>query len=133
MALEDLRHSSGFGIAVWVALGTAALSLVVAAQKDKAEDKVAQLFAKKEITIPMRDGVKLHTEIFVPRESREPLPFLLTRTPYGVTDDKGNNHYLDGSYNEFFSDGYIFVFQDIRGRYKSEGQFVMFRPPREPE
>jgi len=132
MALEDLRHSSGFGIAVWVALGTAALSLVVAAQKDKAEDKVAQLFAKKEITIPMRDGVKLHTEIFVPRESREPLPFLLTRTPYGVTDDKGNNHYLDGSYNEFFSDGYIFVFQDIRGRYKSEGQFVMFRPPRGP-
>jgi len=132
MALEGIRRSSGFGIAAWVALGTAALSLVATAQKDKAEDKVAQLFIKTELMISMRDGVKLHTEIFVPRESREPLPFLLTRTPYGVTDDKGNNHYLDGSYNEFFSDGYIFVFQDIRGRYKSEGQFVMFRPPRGP-
>jgi uncharacterized protein len=130
MALEGIKRSSRFGIAAWVGLGTAVLSLVAAAQKDKAEDKVAQLFAKTEIMIPMRDGVKLHTEIFVPRESREQLPFLLTRTPYGVTDDKGNNHYLDGSYNEFFADSYIFVFQDIRGRYKSEGQFVMFRPPR---
>ena len=132
MALEGIRRSSGFGIAACVALGMAALALVVGAQKDKAEDKVAQLFVKTESMIPMRDGVKLHTEIFVPRESREQLPFLLTRTPYGVTDDKGKNHYLDGSYNEFFSDGYIFVFQDIRGRYKSEGQFVMFRPPRGP-
>jgi uncharacterized protein len=130
MALEGIKRSSRFGIAAWVGLGTAVLSLVAATQKDKAEDKVAQLFAKTEIMIPMRDGVKLHTEIFVPRESREQLPFLLTRTPYGVTDDKGNNHYLDGSYNEFFADSYIFVFQDIRGRYKSEGQFVMFRPPR---
>ena len=121
---------SGFGIAVWMTLGAMVLPSVVAAQKDAAEDKVAELFSKTESMIPMRDGIKLHTEIFVPKNSREPLPFLLTRTPYGVTDDKGKNHYLDGSYNEFFRDGYIFVFQDIRGRYKSEGQFVMFRPPR---
>src|ERR1700728_2278136 len=98
MALEGIKRSSRFGIAAWVGLGTAVLSLVAAAQKDKAEDKVAQLFAKTEIMIPMRDGVKLHTEIFVPRESREQLPFLLTRTPYGVTNNKGNNHYRDGSY-----------------------------------
>src|SRR3984885_8734264 len=130
MLLEGTRRSAQFAIAAWVTIGMAASLLVVAAQKDNAEDKVAELFAKTEIMIPMRDGIKLHTEIFVPRKSREQLPFLLTRTPYGVKDDKGKNHYLDGSYNEFFSDGYIFAFQDIRGRYQSEGQFVMFRPPR---
>src|SRR5579863_1351024 len=130
MPLEDTRRFSRFRIAAWVAVGMVAWPLALAAQKDKADDAVAEIFAKTEVMIPMRDGVKLHTEIFVPRKSGEQLPFLLTRTPYGVTDDKGKNHYLDGSYNEFFADGYIFVFQDIRGRYKSEGQFVMFRPPR---
>ena len=80
--------------------------------------------------VPMRDGVKLHTEIFVPKKSREPLPFLFARTPYGITDEKGHNGFFDGLLKELINDGYIFVFQDIRGRYKSEGQFVMFRPPR---
>jgi uncharacterized protein len=113
-------------------LSASASWLPGASEKQQTDNDVNHLFAKTEAMVPMRDGVKLHTEIFVPRKSREQLPFLLTRTPYGVTDDKGKNHYLDGSYNEFFPDGYIFVFQDIRGRYKSEGQFVMFRPPRGP-
>ena len=79
----------------------------------------------------MRDGVKLYTDIYIPKKSRERLPFLFTRTPYGSTDDKGRNGLLPHSYKDFVDEGYIFVFQDIRGRYKSEGQFVMFRPPRD--
>jgi uncharacterized protein len=88
------------------------------------------LFNKSEAMIPMRDGVKLHTEIYVPRQSSEPLPLFLTRSPYGLADDaKGFSRLLD-MYKEMFADGYIFVFQDIRGKYGSEGKFVMLRPPR---
>ena len=77
--------------------------------------------------IPMRDGVTLHVEIFQPGEAHAPLPFLLQRTPYGVGGTAGR---LTGSYKELAEEGYIFVFQDIRGRYKSGGTFVMQRPPR---
>jgi uncharacterized protein len=77
--------------------------------------------------IPMRDGVKLHVEIYAPRNAIEPLPFLFQRTPYGVGGAGGR---LAGSYKELAEDGYIFVFEDIRGRYKSEGTFVMQRPPK---
>jgi putative CocE/NonD family hydrolase len=88
-------------------------------------------FKRMEVQIAMRDGVKLYTDIYVPKKARAPLPFLMTRTPYGATDEKGANPLLPGSYKDFVQEGYIFVFQDIRGRYKSEGQFVMFRPPRD--
>jgi putative CocE/NonD family hydrolase len=88
-------------------------------------------FKRMEVQIPMRDGVKLYTDIYIPKKSRGQLPFLFTRTPYGSTDDKGRNGALPHSYKDFVDEGYIFVFQDIRGRYKSEGQFVMFRPPRD--
>src|SRR5881409_2459884 len=80
--------------------------------------------------IPMRDGVKLHTTIFMPRGAggaRGPLPFVFMRTPYGIA---GAARALRGYFHAFATDGYIFVFQDIRGRYTSEGQFVMMRPPR---
>ena len=76
--------------------------------------------------IPMRDGVKLHVEIFSPKNATEALPFLLQRTPYGVAEAGGM---LTGPYSDLAGEGYIFVFQDIRGRYKSEGTFVMQRPP----
>ena len=80
--------------------------------------------------IPMRDGVKLHTIIFTPKESKTPLPFVMLRTPYGIETrgPKSLKEYL----KEMADDGYIFVFQDIRGRHKSEGNFVMSRPPRDP-
>ena len=91
----------------------------------------AHAFKRMEVQIAMRDGVKLYTDIYIPKKSRTPLPFLMTRTPYGATDEKGTNTLLPGSYKDFVQEGYIFVFQDIRGRYKSEGQFVMFRPPRD--
>ena len=88
-------------------------------------------FDKRQIMIPMRDGVRLNTEIYVPRRATEPLPILFTRTPYGLRhDDAGLHASLSSSYAELAEDGYIFVFQDIRGRYESEGEFVMLRPPR---
>ncbi len=85
-------------------------------------------FDLTEVMIPARDGVKLHTTIFVPRDARGPLPIIFTRTPYGIAH-AGNA--LRGYYRAFAADGYSFAFQDIRGRYTSEGQFVMLRPPRQ--
>src|SRR5512133_180835 len=80
--------------------------------------------------IAMRDGIKLHTEIHVPKHASGRLPILMVRTPYNASNQSAR--VLKGSgYRELARDGYIFVFQDIRGRYKSEGQFVMMRPPRD--
>jgi len=95
------------------------------------EPDLNRTFNRMEAKIPMRDGAKLYTDIYIPKKSRERLPFLITRTPYGATDENGRNTFLNDSYKDFVADGYIFVFQDIRGRYKSDGQFVMFRPPRD--
>ncbi|HEV2687693.1 MAG TPA: CocE/NonD family hydrolase [Bryobacteraceae bacterium] len=91
-----------------------------------------ELFDKTDVMIPMRDGVRLHTEIYTLKHAAERMPFLITRTPYGQgLDAKGFNLMLSSAYAELAQDGYIFVFQDIRGRYKSEGSFVMLRKPRD--
>ncbi len=83
-------------------------------------------YTKTEAMVPMRDGIRLNTVIFKPEAASGPLPFLMIRTPYGAG---GNPNQV--SLRELSADGYIFVFQDIRGRYKSEGRFVMMRPPRD--
>ena len=89
------------------------------------------LFDRTDVMIPARDGVKLHTQIYAPKHSTEPLPIVIERTPYGLhDDDKGYSRILT-RYAEMIPDGYIFVFQDIRGRYGSEGTFVMQRPVRD--
>lgn len=96
--------------------------LALAQQTDPPEG-----FEKIEQMIPMRDGVKLHTIIYKPKASTEPLPFLFNRTPYGID---GIYRGFPGSLSDLIEEGVIFVFQDIRGKFKSEGQFVMLRNPR---
>jgi hypothetical protein len=86
-------------------------------------------FDIQEVMISMRDGVKLHTLIFMPKRFSEPLPIILNRTPYGIST-AGGFRSLRANYRELAEDGYIFAFQDIRGRYGSEGNFVMLRPRR---
>jgi putative CocE/NonD family hydrolase len=90
---------------------------------------VEDAYVSREVMIPMRDGVKLHTRILSPRAKREPLPILMQRTPYGVAESEKR---LDASLKTLADDGYVFVFQDIRGKFGSEGVFVMQRPPRPP-
>ena len=85
-------------------------------------------FDKTEVMVPMRDGVKLHTLIFTPRNAMVDLPILMSRTPYGI--DGMGEALSSPSLKYLVQDGYIFVFQDIRGRFESEGQFVMLRPVR---
>lgn len=76
--------------------------------------------------VAMRDGVRLNTHIFKPKGQSGPLPIILERTPYQAP---AGENWAQGKFKALAADGYIFVFQDIRGRYKSEGQFVMQRAP----
>jgi hypothetical protein len=82
-------------------------------------------YQRSEVMIPMRDGVKLHAVILKPADIAAPLPFLIQRTPYGV--DETSRASFFGQRPELARAGYIYVAQDIRGRYKSEGEFVMSR------
>ncbi|HET7286919.1 MAG TPA: CocE/NonD family hydrolase, partial [Pyrinomonadaceae bacterium] len=93
------------------------------------QQQVRVPFTRTEAMITMRDGVRLHTVILTPQTQTEPLPILIDRTPYGVND--WTSDLVNDAYKEFVADGYIFVFQDIRGKFGSEGQFVMVRPPRD--
>lgn len=87
-------------------------------------------YVKKEYRIPMRDGIKLFTAVYTPRDTSRQYPILLQRTPYGV-DPYGENAYptrRTGSWHHLAEEGFIFVFQDVRGRFMSEGEFVNMRP-----
>ncbi|HEX7723489.1 MAG TPA: CocE/NonD family hydrolase [Pyrinomonadaceae bacterium] len=83
-------------------------------------------FERREEMIRTRDGVRLHTVIFTPKGQTGALPILIDRTPYGV--GQSNSDGVNRRYRDLVKDGYIFVYQDIRGRYGSEGTFLMNRP-----
>src|ERR1043165_990080 len=88
-------------------------------------------YTRTEAMIPTRDGVRLYTQIDAPANSAQPLPILLLRTPYGLGALTAEQ--VASSLTELSSDGYIIVRQDIRGRFKSEGEFVMLRQPHDPK
>ncbi len=94
-------------------------------------------YVKREVMVPMRDGVKLHTVIVVPRGASR-APIILTRTPYdasGRAQREASPHMLGAlpqGDEVFVRDGYIRVFQDVRGKYGSEGDYLMTRPLRGP-
>ncbi len=88
-------------------------------------------YTKKEITISMRDGVKLFTVLYVPKNNTEKHPILMTRTPYSCAPYGESNYstrYYHNQYKEYLKEGYIIVVQDVRGRWMSEGTFVDIRP-----
>jgi putative CocE/NonD family hydrolase len=87
-------------------------------------------YTKIERYIPMRDGVKLFTSIYVPKDNDEKHPILLNRTPYSCApygEDKFKA-FWDNHYKEYCREKYIMVYQDVRGRWMSEGEFVDVRP-----
>jgi uncharacterized protein len=106
-----------------------ALGCLTAVTPFNAQQPAAPAFTRTEAMIPMRDGVRLYTQIYAPAQAAEKLPFLLLRTPYGI--GAFDSARLAASLPELAADGYIFVLQDIRGRFKSEGEFVMLRQPRD--
>ena len=95
-----------------------------------AEDYVRAHYTKYEYRIPMRDGKRLFTAVYVPKDGAGgPYPFLMDRTPYSV-GPYGEDQYPKnlGPSDEFEKSGYIFVYQDVRGRWMSEDDFVEMRP-----
>ena len=80
-------------------------------------------FQFQEVMVPVRDGVRLQTVIFTPTKMSQPLPILFRRTPYGVPSKAPEQ--LPPALKELMQDGYIFVIQNLRGRFKSEGYFKL--------
>ena len=89
-------------------------------------------YTKYEFRIPMRDGVRLFTAVYAPKDSSTKYPILITRTPYSVAP-YGVDAYPGrlGSSTSFAQDGFIFVYQDVRGRFLSEGEFMDMRPEKD--
>ncbi|MDH5433190.1 MAG: CocE/NonD family hydrolase [Gammaproteobacteria bacterium] len=102
---------------------------LAAEEKDKRAEYIKQNYAKYEYQIPMRDGVKLFTSVYVPYDTSQKYPMLMVRTPYRVSP-YGVNQYKTklGPHEDFEKEGFIFVFQDVRGKFMSEGKFVNMRP-----
>jgi uncharacterized protein len=86
-------------------------------------------YTKYEYEIPMRDGVKLFTAVYVPKDKSLSYPIMLTRTPYGVPPYGVDNYRTSlGPSESFTKDGFIFAYQDVRGRFMSEGKWQEVRP-----
>ncbi len=111
------------------ALFVGARAVAGQAQDQPKEDYVKAHYTKYEYRIPMRDGKRLFTSVYTPKDSTQPYPILMDRTPYSVSP-YGEDQYKSrlGPSDEFEKAGYIFVYQDVRGRYMSEGEFLEMRP-----
>jgi putative CocE/NonD family hydrolase len=116
------------GVVVFLAIAGLAFAPRFGAAPQRQGPDFSALFDKTEVMIPMRDGVKLHTEFYTPKNATTPLPLLMNRTPYGIANPNKGISNMIYRYADMVPEGYIFVFQDIRGRYGSEGKFVMLRP-----
>jgi hypothetical protein len=120
-------------IATLLLLALAAVITPAARSADTTPDTnavwLAEHYTKFEHRIPMRDGVKLFTRVYVPKDDSQAWPIMLTRTPYALKP-YGADNYGDpsGSFRELARDKFILVTQDVRGRYGSEGDYVHVRP-----
>ena len=100
---------------------------VVVSGQETAYD-VAANYVKEELTITMRDGIKLHTTVYSPKDKSKTYPILLKRTPYSCKPYGENNYPTKLGPNPFtMEEGYIFVYQDVRGRWNSEGSYDNMR------
>lgn len=98
-------------------------------QQQQLADYIKANYTKREVMIPMRDGVRLFTSIYMPKDASQKYPIMLDRTPYTVAPYGEDKFKTSLGPNELFArEGYIFVYQDVRGRWMSEGEFVDVRP-----
>jgi putative CocE/NonD family hydrolase len=133
-ALRTPLSALAFGLLLAYSGAHAAAAPAPAAATD--EYSVREHYTKYEYRIPMRDGVRLFTAVYVPKDTSKRYPFLVQRTPYsaGVTVDEKLRYGVDfypkhvGPSREFETSGYIFVKQDVRGRFMSEGKWQEMTP-----
>ena len=117
-------------VRIWLLVGFAAglVGLPAPAAAQEPFDVQAH-YDKHEVLIPMRDGVKLFTIIYTPKDTSEEYPILLTRTAYGI-GPYGPDNYREviGPNSDFARDGYMVAYQDVRGKFNSEGEFIHHVP-----
>jgi putative CocE/NonD family hydrolase len=123
-----LTNRISLPLAFFMFLAPAALFAQDPAKPEPPDDYIRSHYTKYEYRIPMRDGKKLFTSVYVPKHATQPYPFLIDRTPYNVAPYGDDFKKKLGPSNEFEKAGYIFVYQDVRGRYMSEGDFIEMRP-----
>jgi putative CocE/NonD family hydrolase len=124
------RPTTSFHLLIAV-VGCVLLSARPAQVLGQGLDHVKANYTKYEYRIPMRDGVRLFTAVYVPKDESQRYPIMLSRTPYGVEPYGTDSYKTDlGPSPLFGKDGYIVVYQDVRGRFMSEGEFVNMRPYR---
>jgi putative CocE/NonD family hydrolase len=98
-------------------------------QQKELADYIKANYAKREVMIPMRDGVRLFTSIYMPKDTSQKYPIMFNRTPYTVAPYGEDKFRAPLGPNDLFArEGYIFVYQDVRGCWRSEGEFVEVRP-----
>jgi putative CocE/NonD family hydrolase len=98
-------------------------------QQKELADYIKNNYTKREVMIPTRDGVKLFTSIYEPKDTSQKYPIMLDRTPYTVSPYGADKYKTLLGPNELFArEGYIFVYQDVRGRFMSEGEYEDVRP-----
>ena len=126
-----MRASRLIKVAAIVPLIMISMCLASAQQMTQRElgDYVKSHYTKREVYIPMRDGVKLYVCIYEPKDKDHKYPIMFDRTPYSVGPYGADNYKVLLGPNELFArEGYIFVYEDVRGRYMSEGVYEDVRP-----
>lgn len=108
--------------AVWLLVTVLPAARLAAQMEEPA--RVKATYDRRDVMIPMRDGVRLFTTVYTPKVPKGPLPVLMTRTPYGTDTFLATI----GPSVVFEEEQFIFVMQDVRGTYQSEGEFVQVRP-----
>ncbi|WP_205503013.1 CocE/NonD family hydrolase [Rufibacter psychrotolerans] len=113
----------------WLLLVLLWTSLTATAQTLTDSAYIRQNYTKTEHQVPMRDGVKLYTIVYAPKDQSQKYPIMLNRTPYSV-GPYGEDKYKTsiGPSSEMLREGYIFAYQDVRGKYMSEGEFINMKP-----
>jgi putative CocE/NonD family hydrolase len=124
-----MRHTIRIAVFACMSLAVAQRGPLTSQQLER-QAAVKAAYTKHEFLIPMRDGVKLFTSVYTPKDMSEQYPIMMSRTPYSVAP-YGIENYRAGlgpSSEKFQKEKFVFVFQDVRGRNKSEGTFVHVRP-----
>jgi putative CocE/NonD family hydrolase len=121
---KDKRKTAGRFLLI------AGLMLIVAFPAwSRQESALKTDYTKSEHMVPMRDGVKLYTQVYAPKDQSQKYPIMLFRTPYSIGDYGPQlNRRTLGPNNSYADEGFIFVYQDVRGKFQSEGKFVVMRP-----
>lgn len=111
---------------VLISLIFGSIAIICSAQEDF---DAREHYTKAEFRIPMRDGVNLFTQVYTPRDKSQQYPFMLFRTPYGIRFYGPKMDRLTLGPNKLYAkEGFIFVYQDVRGKDKSEGEFIVMKP-----